>query len=214
MIELSVITSYYNRPEALEKFLNQPFFKWETTNPVEFIIEKWDGKEIFSTSICHNRAVRKAKGKWILKQDIDCTCSFIQYLRILEELKDKPYTFFMNIGCENYLCDLGFPQGNLYVCSKQAYQEVGGEPEWSGYGWEDYVILYKLAKLADPKLKLNYNETNVTKIIRDQIARKLNKEFKHFSFYHWPHPYDNLSYTALTEENRKKCYLICKELDK
>lgn len=210
---LSVITSYYNRPKALDRFKN--YIEKVKNQNIEFIIEEWKEDTMFSTAICHNRAVEKSKGKWILKQDIDCICEYSLYDRILDLIKDKDYTFFANFGCINYVRagKTDFPTGNQYICSKQLYLKIYGEPEFNGYGHEDYAFLYKLAKFQDENFKLEYNENNVDAIIRDQLARKLNKQYKDYFFTHIDHERQPKEMRIKFIENKQKLYEICKEVD-
>jgi predicted glycosyltransferase involved in capsule biosynthesis len=210
---LSVITSYYNRPKSYKKFNDFALKASEYNKNIQFIIDEWKENKMFSTAICHNRAVHSSEGKWILKIDIDCNCELQMFDKIFDLIKDKDYTFFANFGCKNYnfAGDLGFPCGNQYLCSKQAYLEIGGESEWYGYGWEDYAFLYKLAKLQDPNFKLDYTQSDITNVIRDQLARKLNEKYKDIYFYHELH--ERIRTPEQTKQNRINLYNLCKELD-
>lgn len=209
---LSVITSYYDRPAALRVF--KEFVKSVDNENVEFIIEEWKSETIFSTAWCHNMAVVKANGKWILKQDIDCICDPGLYDKIIELVSDKDDRFFANFGCKNYLSDIGFPQGNQYLCSKDAYIHVDGEPEFTGYGMEDYCMLYKLAKYNDPEFMLDYNERNIDSVIRDHLTRPLNRVYKDYFFMHREHPRCKKEIRSKWLTNKRELYKICRELDK
>lgn len=208
---LSVITSYYDRPDALEKYNN---FIATIKNPkIEFIIEKWEEPEMFSTAICHNRACIKSTGEWILKMDIDCYTDGKMLEKILTLIENKDKYFFTNFGCKDYLGDLGFPQGNQYLCSKYLYLCVDGEPDFYGYGFEDYCILYKMAKIN--LFNCEYNTPDeLYIIIRDLIARKLNKEYQEYYFFHNDHERQNYEMRKMADENKIKMFEICREFDK
>jgi hypothetical protein len=208
---LSVITSYYNRPENRRLFKES--IKDIDRSQVEFIIVSYIGEPFnFSTGRLHNLGVSKARGKWIVKQDIDCVIKDKgHYYKLIEHLKDKPDTYFMNIGVKSYLGNDNDAFGNEYVCSKVAYNEVGGEPEFKGYFGEDYAMLYKLAKYADKTYKLNYDCGNVDNIIKRDLARVKNKE-NDFYYIHnkhkmWPDKLQDY------KRNKKLLYKICQELD-
>lgn len=229
MEKLSVITSYYNRPENLKRYIES--LRKSDKNGVEFwLIEYGErseetqdltneginygfvpGNNLFSTAKCHNAGVRAADGRWLLKQDVDCIVpSRNFYQKLAEELKNKSWTYFMNIGVKNYLHgNQAF--GNQWVCSKQAYNIIGGEPEFHGYGFEDYVFLYKLAKLRDRAFVLKFNEINVTDVIRDQLARVKNKETD-FYMLHKNHRRVANDYWRASVENKRRAFEICRKL--
>lgn len=211
-IILSVITSFYDRSFVLYRY--KQFISRMNDPRIEFVLIDWnDSDGVFSTAKCHNAAVLKSKGQWIQKMDIDCYCDPIMFCKILDLVKDKDDTFFANFGCKGYLGDIGFPQGNQYLCSKKAYTEVGGEPEFIGYGSEDYCFLYKLAKYADKNFKLEYSTPVQLSIsIHENLARKLNKTYKDIYFIHQDHA-RNTSLIKYFQENKNKMFEICKKLD-
>jgi hypothetical protein len=207
--QISVITSYHNRPDNLLKFKESI----KGIRNVDFIIIGWNQNTPFSTAKCHNDAIEHVKTEWIIKQDVDCIVPYQGFYNdIIKHLRNKPYDYFMNIGVKNYLGSKENRWGNEWVCTKEAYLEVGGEPEFTGYYGEDYAFLYKLAKLKNPNFKLEYNEENVGDVIRDELARKKNLEHS-FYFLHNDHERDRDNLYADYIKNKKLLYQICKELD-
>jgi hypothetical protein len=209
---ISIITSYYDRPKRLFRY--NAFIKTVNNPNIEFILREWPfPDEVFSTAKCHNSAVEDAEGKWILKMDLDCSFELSMIDKIIDLVKDKDYKFFANFGCKSYLGDIGFPQGNQYLCSKQAYIDIGGEAPLDGYGCEDYLFLYMLTKYQKPGFKLEYEDQESLYVsIRDNIARKLNQKYKDIYFSHQYHE-RNTKLTKYMDQNKRKMFEICNGLD-
>jgi hypothetical protein len=214
-VKLNIITSYHNRPKNRELFFDS-VVKLPRHLDLNFIFENWDEEGTFSTGKLHNRSVaRVPDNEWILKQDVDCVGNEDFYTRLLKHLEDKPDDFFMNIGVIGYNFvdkNKNYPQGNQWLMKKKLYQDAGGEPEWVGYGFEDYALLYRVTKHLDKNFKLDYNESNVSNVIRDQLARPLNQKNPEFFLYHNDHPYEGDFY-KYAKENRKNLYNLCRGLD-
>lgn len=211
---LSVITSYYSARKFVKARYDN-FIKTINDPRIEFICYEWTKKnKVFSTAFCHNMAVMDAIGEWILKMDIDCSCDLIMFEKIIKLVEGKPDNFFANFGCKGYLGDIGYPQGNQYLCRNETYFLIGGEPEFEGYYGEDYALLYALAKYQDINFKLDYNNPEELCItIRDKIARPLNKKYQDIYFNHQAHEKSPFR-KGFVEINKKKLFDYCRELDK
>ncbi len=203
-MKLTVITSYYKRFENLKLWLKNII----KNKDIEFIIEEGQENKMFSTAICHNRAVKKSTGKWILKQDIDCYVDKDFYIRLINHLKDKDDDYFMVIPAKGYKKG----GGTQWVCLRKKYIEVGGEPEFDGYYGEDYVLIYKLYRLLNNKLK--FNENNCGEILSDLSKKKNNEALKQGFFMKHNSINSNYEkgYFKNASKNYDRMYNLCRQI--
>jgi hypothetical protein len=220
---LSVITSYYNRFDNLKLWLENIVYNAN----IEFIIASNDFSKIdfeimdrynikyierlikkdFNIGDLHNLAIDYSEGKWLLKKDIDCYIDNKFYIKLINHLKGKDDNYFMNIPCKNYKNG----GGSQWVCSKKKYIEVEGEPEFDGYGFEDTVLLYKLYRQNNPKLKFKNN--NCHDIILNKVSKIKNQEAMKQGFFMNHNPINiknNINYFKNISKNYDKMYEICK----
>lgn len=228
--KLSVITSYRDRIESLEKYCDS--IKLVGKDYIEFnIVSLGDNSEqaqalckdhginfhyidyngIFSTGMAHNIGVKKSEGEWILKQDVDCYFTENKYPDIIKYI-EKENSDYLIIGCNNeWQC------GNMYIIKKEDYLKIEGEPEWTGFGFEDYQFLYRVHKYFNPSFKLKkYNQSDIHVYIREQIVKPKNyKIFKktRLVFEHLDHPrHTGSDYWKQTQINKMKLWESIKDI--
>ena len=200
---LSVITSYFARPDALDRFLAE-ISPVKDSMDIEFIISEHKSDKLsFSTGKLHNTAVKQAKGDVILKQDIDCT--FTNYKKLYDYVKEKQT--LVNVGVTYNNCKV--PYGNEFAMPRYQWPS---EPEWVGYGWEDYALIAKWMVQNGEKQVLRLVMKGIpllhcTNVFRDGIARKKNAQSQ-FSMFHHDHIRDITGAT----DNRILFYNLIQEL--
>jgi hypothetical protein len=203
---IAAITAYYNRPDALRRYLTE-ITRCEETDVRWYIgttsDELWTISHIItdyqhlrgllhiaiapilSLGAMRNAAVKHAHNhgiQTVVKQDIDCTCENYH------EIAAYGAHGFINVGVTDGTGSR--PYGNEYSMPTKVWLECGGEPEWSGYGWEDYALIAEMMYLTGQRDHLREVMKGVpleqcTNVFRDKIARKLNERHTLSMVHHY-----------------------------
>jgi hypothetical protein len=219
-MKISVITPYFNRPEMLARFIRENIEKHHYLTNVEWIITttkkhadeiKTDAKvcviedDKVSLGRMRNIAVEQAAGEYVLKQDIDC-----QFDMLPELLKEKTYQEpIMNIGVR-YTDKVEQAYGNEYLIRRDIWLKAGGEPEWDGYGWEDYGLMAKIIGRTGIDYSKIMSVDTCTDFFRDNVARVLNRQHRYWMFHH-KHNYDG-AFTSKMHENKQKFFDLYQDI--
>jgi glycosyltransferase involved in cell wall biosynthesis len=186
---LEVIIPYHDREENLAKLVES--IKKVDNTKITFAVANLIPVEHFNTGKAFNIGAQKSYSKWIMKNDVDCIATPDLYMEAWEKIQDMDEKDYLIFGAK-YLDENGNPSeqeecGNEFVCSKQAWQDIGGVPEWTGYGWEDYAFELELEKNRNPLLRVPYFPTPaaLANWIKENIVIPKNKDNKHWFNHHW-----------------------------
>jgi hypothetical protein len=228
-MKIGVITSYFDRPQALSRYLSEVNeckennVEWYLSTPERCLFEV-----ARAVSMCGNNKnikivpsvsqsfgalkniaaemANKNQCDILIKQDIDCTCKSYNEIAALLTKDNR----IVNVGVADNESMPAF--GNEYCVYTYDWIMCGGEPEWDGYGWEDYGFIAKLlcytgnTEMVD-KVMRGVIMQECTQRFRDGIARALNQKHKLFMVHH---PHEKI--TAGAKENRILFHKLIQDL--
>lgn len=197
MHRLSIIVPYYNRPEALKRFqeatkdLSKEFF--------DIIISEvpTENSGKFNTARAFNEGVEQAQTEWVMKNDVDCIAEKSElYQWVHSAIQTMNTRNFMILGAK-YLNPDGSLRntkhhcGNEFICTKTVWKLIGKVPEWTGYGFEDYLFEYSLMNNLSPdSVTLSDCTTprEMTNKFRDQYLKPENNKHPYWFLHHYHKP--------------------------